>query len=333
MNVRKVFLKDCSSFKIGGEGDVVIVSSRDELLLAINFARENNRGIHILGEGTNTIFSDNLTDILFIKIEILGIEAGQDGDNILLTTNAGESWDDVVRYAVDREWWGIENLSLIPGTVGAAPVQNIGAYGTELDDVLVSVTVLDTSKNVFIDLQNSECYFGYRDSIFKQQPNRYIIVSVCLRLSQKPKPVLVYKPLDTLVNRENLKACDVRELVIATRQAKLPDYHLYPNTGSFFKNTVVSREVYESLKDRYLDIPGHEQHNGYKIPSAWLIERVANMKGVREGDVGTWPTQPLVLVNYGEASYSDLHNFSEKIIQKIYDETGIKIEREVNMVG
>ncbi len=333
MNIKKVFLKDYSSFKIGGEGDMVTVSSRDELLLAINFARDSNRRFHILGEGTNTIFSDNLADILFIKMEILGIEAGQDADNILLTTNAGESWDDVVRYAVDREWWGIENLSLIPGTVGAAPVQNIGAYGTELDDVLVSVTVLDTSKNVFIDLQNSECHFGYRDSIFKQQPNRYIIVSVCLRLSQKPKPVLVYKPLDTLINRENLKAADVRELVIVTRQAKLPDYHLYPNTGSFFKNAVISSEIYSKLKERYTDMPGHEQDGGYKVPTAWLIENVADMKGAREGDVGTWPTQPLVLVNYGRATYFDLHNFSEKIIQKIYDETGVKIEREVNVIG
>lgn len=333
MNIQKVSLKDYSSFKIGGEGEVVKVNTKNELLEAINFVKSENRKYYILGEGANVIFSDTASNILFIKMEMSGIDIDDSSDDILLTANAGEIWDEVVRLSVDKRWWGIENLSLIPGTVGAAPVQNIGAYGVEIGDVLQSVEVLDTEQNIFKQLTPSDCNFGYRDSIFKQQPCRYIIVSICLRLSRKSKPVLIYKPLDTLINKADLQLPDIRDLVVSTRQAKLPDYHLYPNTGSFFKNAVISSEIYSKLKERYADMPGHEQDGGYKVPTAWLIENVADMKGAREGDVGTWPTQPLVLVNYGRATCSDLHNFSESIIKKIHDKTGITIEREVNVVG
>ena len=333
MNIQKVSLKDYSSFKIGGEGEMVNVKSKSELLEAINFANSENRKYYILGEGTNVIFSDTASNILFIKMEIDGIDIDDSSDDILLTANAGEVWDEVVRLSVDKRWWGIENLSLIPGTVGAAPVQNIGAYGVEIGDVLQSVEVLDTEQNIFKQLTPSDCNFGYRDSIFKQKPGRYIIVSICLRLSRKPKPVLIYKPLDTLLNKADLQLSDIRDLVVSTRQAKLPDYHLYPNTGSFFKNVVVSPGVFENLRHTYPDIPRLEQATGYKVPVAWLIEHLADMKGVRVGDVGTWPTQPLVLVNYGSASYSDLRDFSESIIKKIHDKTGITIEREVNVVG
>ena len=333
MNIQKVSLKDYSSFKIGGKGEMVTVNTKDELLEAINFAKSENRKYYILGEGTNVIFSDTASDILFIKMEMMGIDIDDSGENILLTANAGEVWDHVVQLSVDNNWWGIENLSLIPGTAGAAPVQNIGAYGTEIGNVLQSVEVLDTEQNTFKQLTTADCNLSYRNSIFKQQGGRYIIASICLRLSSKPKPVLIYKPLDTLLNKADLQLLDIRDLVVSTRQAKLPDYHLYPNTGSFFKNVVVPHEVFEKLKHTYPDIPGHEQATGHKVPTAWLIEYVAEMKGVRVGEVGTWPTQPLVLVNYGSASYIDLRDFSELIIKKIYDKTGITIEREVNVVG
>lgn len=333
MEIKNVNLKDYSSFKLGASGLMVIVINEDGLLRAINLAKEKSLNIHILGEGTNTVFSDNLQGILFIKIEMVGISISEVGDDIILTANAGEGWDKVVSYAVEREWWGIENLSLIPGTVGAAPVQNIGAYGVELCNVLESVRVYDTGQNIFTDLQNSDCKFTYRDSIFKQQPGRYIIVSICLKLNKKPNPILTYKPLDTLINRGDLKLSEIRDLVVSTRQAKLPDYHMYPNAGSFFKNSVIEKALGDSLRAVYPGIPLYEtEGGGYKVPTAWLIEHVAMMKGVREGDVGTWPSQPLVLVNYGSATYTDLSIFSQKIIDIIYAETGITLEREVNVV-
>lgn len=333
MNVKKVLLKDYSSFKIGGEADMVLVNNEDELLEAVVLAKEKYEKFFILGEGTNTVFADDVSSILFIKIEIMGIAVAEVGDSVTVTANAGELWDDVVRLSVQNGWWGAENLSLIPGTVGAAPVQNIGAYGVELKDILESVSALDRETLKFININNHNCEFGYRDSIFKKDKNRYIITSVSINLNKKPNPVLTYNPLNTLIDQDILDPQKIRDLVMKTRQYKLPDYKLHPNAGSFFKNVVISSEMYFNLKEKYLDMPAHEQVGGYKVPTAWLIENVAQMKGVREGDVGSWSNQPLVLVNYGAATYSDLHNFSEKIIQKIYNETGIRIEREVNVIS
>ena len=333
MEVRSVNLKDYTSLHIGGEANMVTIKSESELVEAIHYAKENNLNIYVLGHGTNTVFKDNLKNILIIKIEITGKNFELIDGDVLLKVPAGEVWDEVVKYAVENGWWGIENLSLIPGTAGAAPVQNIGAYGVELCNVLNSVRVFDTNQNIFVDLSNSDCKFGYRDSIFKQNKNRYVIVSVVLRLNTKSKPILTYKPLDLLLNKENLTIREIRELVVTTRQAKLPDYHVFPNAGSFFKNSIIEKDVLENLKKKYVDVPAHEQDGKYKIPTAWLIENAAKMKGVRVGELGTWLNQPLVIVNYGISTYGELVNFSNIIIDKIYNETGIKIEMEVNIVG
>jgi UDP-N-acetylmuramate dehydrogenase len=332
MEIKHVSLKDYSSLRIGGMGDMIAVRSAKELVNAVMHGRQEGKVVHILGEGTNTYFGDNLSKYLFIKNEIKGISFEEKGDFVLLTVGAGEIWDTIVSFSVDKGLWGIENLSSIPGTAGAAPVQNIGAYGTELKDVLVSLSAYDTKTSNTVEISNSGCMFGYRDSLFKQEKNRYIIISITLSLSKKAKPILTYKPLDTLLTKESITVGDIRTLVISTRKVKLPDYKEYPNVGSFFKNSIVTSTQSSALRAIYPDIPLIPHYDEFKITSAWLIEHVAKMKGVRIGDVGTWPLQPLVIVNYGNATSEDIFLFSQNIIEKIEKETGVLLEREANCV-
>ncbi len=333
MEIHRTSMKAYSSLKVGGEGDVIFAQSTSQLIDACAHAFTIGRTPYILGEGTNTYFGENLDAYLFIKNEIKGISLEKKEGFVFVTVCAGERWDDVVSFAVSKNLWGIENLSLIPGTVGSAPIQNIGAYGTELKDVLVSLSAYDTKHRNTVEISNEACEFGYRDSLFKHEKNRYSILDVTLKLSKDPMPVLSYKPLDALVGKENLSLGEIRDLVVATRKAKLPDYKEYPNTGSFFKNPVVTKEKGESLRIEYPVIPLIDYEDGYKIPAAWLIENIAEMKGVRYGDVGTWPSQPLVLVNYGNATCLDIENFTSEIIEKIKAKTGVTIEKEVNFVG
>ena len=332
MEIRNVSLKNYSSLHIGGSGDIVIVTSTIELVEVVMYAKVHSKRIHILGEGTNTFFGDGLKDVLVIKLFIKGISFEERDEYCYITASSGESWDDIVLFACDKKLWGIENLSAIPGTVGAAPVQNIGAYGVELKDVFVSLSALDRATLNIVEIDVSACYFGYRSSLFKHEYGKYIIISVTLKLSRMLSPVLTYKPLDTLIGKSDITPHDVRGLVVTTRKTKLPDYREYPNAGSFFKNPVVTKEQGEVLRVTYPELPCIEVGEGYKIPAAWLIERVAHMKGVRTGNVGTWPNQPLVIVNYGEADASEVITFSQKIIDAIKDKTGIVLEREVNCV-
>ncbi len=331
-DIQKVLMKNYSSLRIGGEADMVIVDSEEKLREAFSYAKARNIKVSVLGEGTNSFFKDVIQNLLFLKMEIKGIDIKENDNNVLLTVGAGEIWDNIVEYAVNKDWWGVENLSYIPGTVGASPVQNIGAYGSELKDALISLRVYDTTTDDFMELLNEQCNFGYRSSIFKEEKGRYIIVSITIKLSKIPNPILTYKPLDNLLDKENIALKEIRGLVIKTRKEKLPDYNVYPNTGSFFKNPIIDKLKVESLKVLYPNIPLHETENGYKIPAAWLIEHIAKMKGVRVGDVGTWPNQPLVIVNYGNAKYEDLILFSGMIVHKIEQVIGVVLEREVNFV-
>ena len=333
IDLRPTSLAMYSSLRIGGEGLVVEVTKLAELIEAVMYARKEGLRVHIIGEGTNSFFGENLKEFLFVVMKSKGVGLEDIGDTVLVTAQGGELFDDVVQFTVSQNLWGLENLSYIPGTVGAAPVQNIGAYGVELKDVLVSVSALDMKTLNVVEVSCEACHFGYRDSLFKRNGGRYCIVAVTLRLSKTSQPALTYKPLDTLLEKEDLTPRDVRELVVITRKSKLPDYHEYPNTGSFFKNPVVTEEQGKALSEQYPTIPLIEVVEGYKIPAAWLIEHIAEAKGERMGNVGTWPQQPLVIVNYGQATTSDLLTFSGSIIDRIKEKTGIEMEREVNFVG
>lgn len=328
-----VTLKGYNSLRIGGEGLLVTVHELKELTQVAMYARAHGLSLMPLGEGTNTFFGDDLSKYLFVKMALRGISLEDQGDQVLVTACAGEIFDDVIAFAVDQGLWGIENLSYIPGTVGAAPVQNIGAYGVELKDTFVSLTALDTVTLNVVSMTQEACNFSYRDSLFKHEKGKYIIISVSMLLSKIPHPVLTYKPLDTFLNDESLTLARVRACVIETRTNKLPDYRTYPNAGSFFKNPIITLQEGERLKAKYDALTLIETKDGYKVPAAWLIEHIAEMKGVQVGNIGAWPKQPLVLVNYAEGSKDELLAFAETIVQKVFQETGITLEKEVNCIG
>ncbi len=332
MEIKSVSLKNYSSLNVGGEGRAVSVTNTASLVEVLMYAKKEEKVLYFLGTGTNTYFGDDLENFLFIKMDIKGISFEEQNDEVFITAYAGEVWDDVVRFSVEKNLWGIENLSLIPGTIGAAPVQNIGAYGVELKDVFVSLSAIDTTTLDMVEMDASACDFGYRDSFFKKEKGRYIIISVTIKLSKKRYPQLAYKPLDSLIGKE-ASLQSIRDLVAHTRTAKLPDWYEHANAGSFFKNPTISASLFLELQKMYPEIPRIEFEGGYKIPAAWLIEHVAQMKGVRRGDVGTWLTQPLVLVNYGDATANDIDSFATEIKEKIHQKTGILLEQEVNRVG
>jgi UDP-N-acetylmuramate dehydrogenase len=333
MHISRVSLKDYTSLHIGGEADMVLVDSDETLVEACVYADTHKLRIHVLGGGTNTVFKETISDLLVLKMEMKKIAIEENGNDVLLTVGAGERWDDIVQYTVDKGWWGLENLSHVPGNVGAAPIQNIGAYGAELKDVFVSLRAYDFTERNFVTLMNVDCEFGYRDSLFKRNPGRYIITEITVKLSKTPNPRLTYKPLDTLVGKQNLTLADIRALVIETRAKKLPDYKKYPNAGSFFKNPIVARAKAFAIRGKFGEIPIHEVAGGYKIPSAWLIEHLTQLKGVRKGNVGTWPAQPLVIVNYGEADFEELDAFANLIKDTVAEASGVLLEREVNFIG
>lgn len=332
MEVKTVSLKDYSSLRVGGEGKLLEVRSVEELREAVAYAKGQNLRVHVVGGGTNSYFGNDLSNFLFIRMEIKGVDIEEKEEEVIVTVGGGEIWDDIVELAVDRGWWGIENLSYIPGTAGAAPVQNIGAYGAELSNSFVLLAALDTETMEEKIFTREDCRFGYRDSIFKYEEGKYVIFSVTLRLSKRAMPLLEYKPLDSLsIGTATLE--EVRNLVIATRNEKLPDWRTYPNAGSFFKNAVIDLTAAEFIKPLYPDMPLIQVPGGYKVPTAWLVDHVAKMKGEKEGNLGTWPHQPLVIVNYGSVTADDIDAFAGKIREKVNEKTGIVLEQEVNRVG
>ncbi len=328
MDIRVVSLKNFSSLRIGGEGKLVVVRNEEELQEAVMHAEAAGCRVHIIGQGTNSYFGDDLSEFLFVQLDMKGISF--DGEAV--NAYASVVWDDLVVACVSRGLWGIENLSYIPGTVGAAPVQNIGAYGAELADTFVSCEAFDTTDGTVKTLNKEACHFGYRDSIFKHETGRYIILSVTLLLSRERSFILTYKPLDELLNKADLSVEEVRDSVIKVRRSKLPEWRENPNCGSFFKNPVVTKAQSEGLRVKYPALPLIEIVGGFKVPAAWLIEHVAEMKEVRVGGLHVWHKQSLVIVNDAEATADDVDVFVQEIIGRIEAKTGIYLEQEVNRV-
>jgi UDP-N-acetylmuramate dehydrogenase len=284
----------------------------------------------ILGEGSNSIF---LTDIQqpVLRYVAKSVTETPEADGILLHVEAGKNWHELVSYTVNRGWWGLENLALIPGSVGAAPVQNIGAYGVELTDSCVYVDFFHWDSQQVQRLSNSECLFGYRDSIFKRAlEGRGVIVAVGLRLHADGAPKLNYKGLDHL--SVNCSVSDVYQAVLQVRRSKLPDPQVLANCGSFFKNPLLTVEQFSELKQLHPQLPAYPQAGGQiKTAAAWLIEQ-AGFKGQRSGDIGCYELQPLVLVNYGHGTAADLEQWMDLIIATVQQRFGICLEPEVRML-
>ena len=293
-----------------------------------------NENLLLIGQGSNILFVNDF-DGLVIHHNIPGIrKVFEDRNYEWLEVGAGEIWDEFVQYAVAYGLGGIENLSLIPGTVGAAPVQNIGAYGQEVCNVIQKIKGFDLQKNEFSEYDVNECRFDYRNSIFKSYlKNKFIITSVIFKLNKFPEFNLNYGQLEEKVNQKGVQnVLTVREAVVEIRRSKLPEISDLGNAGSFFKNPVVDNHVAEKLKAKYENIPVYPASNGFKkIAAGWLIEQ-AGWKGYREGDAGVHKNQALVLVNHGNATGKEIFQLSEKIRKSVLEQFQIDLEREVNCI-
>lgn len=288
----------------------------------------------VLGEGSNILFRNNF-DGLVIQPGMKGIELLEESDeDLVIKVGAAENWDHWVEYSIEQSWYGLENLSLIPGSVGSSPVQNIGAYGVELKDRFEWLEAWDLQENQLVRLDHRACAFGYRDSIFKREAlGRYIISHVAFRLNKKPELQLDYGNVkDEFMKAKGSTPKDLRKVIIAIRRSKLPDPSRHGNAGSFFKNPMVDRTIFNCIRVEYPEVPFYpDGGNQMKIPAAWLIDK-AGWKGKRIGNVGTWPTQALVIVNYGGATGQEIFDFSEKILEDVDHRFGISLEREVTVI-
>ncbi len=286
----------------------------------------------LLGGGTNLVLPPDLDQTVLTHTGTTA-SVTRKADDIGLVVDAGKCWDELVAETVAKGWRGLENLSLIPGTVGAAPVQNIGAYGVELCQVLNWVEAFDCAKGKVVRLSREACEFAYRDSIFKRQPGRYFILRVALILCQSRPFSLAYAGLEVLSATPKLTSQQVRDRVIALRQSKLPDPAVLPNAGSFFKNPVVGETLYCELKSRYPDLVAYPQSkNMFKLAAGWLIEKVGK-KGYREESVGMHEHQALVLVNHGGANQGDVLKLAQQVQNDVLQAFGVALEIEPVVIG
>jgi UDP-N-acetylmuramate dehydrogenase len=288
----------------------------------------------IIGEGSNILFRADY-DGTIVHPALKGIAVlKEDADIVTVKASAGENWDEFVKYCVLRNWSGLQNLSLIPGSVGSSPVQNIGAYGVEAKDRIHEVEGFFIETGKAQTFTNPECRFGYRNSIFKQElKNRFLITAVTFILDKHPQFELSYGPVQKEFHKKPVHdLASLRQTIIEIRESKLPDPSKLGNAGSFFKNPIILNSDFKILQSRFPEIPSYPAgKETTKIPAAWLIER-AGWKGIREGDTGTYPTQPLVIVNYGNASGKEIYAFAGKIINSVRRIFGITLEMEVNLV-
>ena len=292
----------------------------------------NMADLLILGHGSNVLFTHDFEGVV-IRNEIMGIRIIRESSEfVFIEAGAGEKWEDLVDFAVGKDLGGIENLTLIPGTVGAAPVQNIGAYGVEAADIIISVLAFHLEKKEWMTLDNQACRFGYRDSIFKRDlKNKAVICSVVFRLSKTPELKLDYGDIRKELAERNVVDPTVRDIstiVAAIRRSKLPDPKQTGNAGSFFKNPVISESEFNILLSAYPHLKFFRQEGLYKISAGWLIEQ-AGWKGFRLGDAGCYDRQALILVNYGRATGRDILALAEKIQASVFDKFAISLEREV----
>lgn len=308
------------------------VRSTAELREAISYAHGNRLPFLVLGGGSNVVLTRNIEGLL-IRIGLDGIElVGEDRDHRTLRVAAGVEWDHLVRYCLSRGYHGLENLSRIPGTVGAAPVQNIGAYGVELSDRLLELEALELATGRPVRFRNEACRFAYRTSIFKESArDRYVITSVTLRLDRNPSPVVTHEPLRAELASMGIRdpaPGDVAEAVRRVRAARLPDPDDLGNAGSFFKNPVVSTDHLAALQERFEGIVSYPAGEGRaKLAAAWMIDRLG-WKGFRDGAVGVYPGHALVLVNHGGATGEEVLRLAERIRRSVRERYGVDLELE-----
>lgn len=334
--LENVDLKPFNTFRIAAKAKYFIqAENEDSIRESIQFARLKGEKLMILGGGSNVLFTRDFNGVI-IHLVNKGIEAQTEENSVLVSAHAGENWHQFVMYCVDYQYCGIENLSLIPGCVGASPIQNIGAYGVEIKDFFHSLEAIHIKTGELHIFDKDDCQFGYRDSVFKNKhKNQYIITKVKFRLKTTPDLNISYGAIMQELEKMKVSNPGIREVsqaVINIRKSKLPDPAEIGNAGSFFKNPVVRKELADQLKKNYPDLvsyPVDEAHE--KLAAGWLIEK-AGWKGFRENDYGVHAKQALVLVNYGHAKGDEILHLSQRIIEDIQSKFGVLLEREVNII-
>ena len=327
-------LKNYNTFGIEAKAkQFVSVSSIAELKEIL----VQNNPIFILGGGSNMLLTQDIQKLV-LHVNLKGIEIVETNEDFaIVKAQAGENWHEFVLYCIEQNLGGIENLSLIPGNVGTTPIQNIGAYGVEIKDTMLSCEALNLKTLEIETFTNADCQFEYRESIFKKElKNQYIITSVSFKLSTKNHKVsTTYGVIGTELQKNNIEnptLKDISNAVIAIRQSKLPDPKELGNSGSFFKNPIISKEAYEKAKALHPEMPHYVvSETEVKVPAGWLIEQ-AGFKGKRFGDAGVHKNQALVLVNYGAATGAEIVALSKNIQKTILEKFGIAIEAEVNII-
>lgn len=327
-------LRQRNSFHVEERAERLIEFDREEDLDLI-FGKGRPERWYVLGGGNNILFTRRFEGTL-IKPAATGITViGEDTDTVTLRAEAATDWDRMVAWCVERGLWGAENLSLIPGTVGASPVQNIGAYGAEAAGIIYRVHLYDTLRREHVTLEKADCRFAYRDSIFKHElRGRTVITAVELRLGKHPAPNLAYGDLKAQVEaRGGASIANIRDAVCAIRRSKLPDPDTLGNAGSFFKNPVVDNATAERLREEDPACPVYpaSAHGMCKLAAGWLIDR-AGLKGFRMGRVGVHERQALVLVNFGGATGNEVIALARYVQQRVFDSFGVRIEPEVNIL-
>ena len=336
LHFKNISLKEQNTFKINCKADYFFLVHTERE--AIEFFRETDlwkKPLLIIGQGSNILFTSHFNGTV-LRSAISGISiVKQDDENVIISAGSGIEWDELVEWTVNKGYHGLENLSLIPGLAGAAAVQNIGAYGAEVQDSIVKVHAINTedgSKKIF---KNYECGFEYRNSVFKKQlKGKYFITRVYFRLKKTPSYKLDYGSLKEEVYKlGGPSLINVRNAVINIRRKKLPDPAVIGNAGSFFRNPVVANDLVENLMKEYPEMPVFDDPSGgRKIAAGWMIE-LCGWKGKRIGNAGVYDKQALVLVNYGKASGWDIYKLSERIRESVLKRFGINLEREVEIIG
>lgn len=337
--LNNISLTDYTTMRLGGPAKYLVdVNNKIELQNTLRWAKSHNMPIVTIGGGSNVLFTDEGFKGTVVVNKISGFETlGRDDMSATLKIGGGENWDSVVKRSVEMGLSGIEAMSMIPGTAGAAPVQNIGAYGQELADTFVELEAYDLSTDEFVILNKEQCAFGYRTSIFKNaNPRRYVISSITLKLSELWMHPPFYGSLQDYLTKHSITEFSpgvIRAAVMSIRAEKLPDPKDLASCGSFFKSAVVDKVRFDELRQKFPDIPGYEnKNNTFKIPAGWLVEK-AGYKGISdENGMGTYDKHALVVVNNSAKSYKDLEVFTNKINTAVHDMFGLTLEREPELI-
>lgn len=331
----RVSLKPFNTFGIDVKARyLALAHDDDEIRQALALAAQRQLPVLVVGGGSNLLLTRDV-DALVLHMASRGRRIlSDDGERVVIEAEAGEPWHSFVQWSLAQGLCGLENLSLIPGTVGAAPMQNVGAYGVEIKDVFAGLTALDRETGQLRDFTLNECAFAYRDSVFKRNPGRWLILRVRFVLSRTLRAHLDYGPVRQRLQEQGVQevtAQAISDAICSIRREKLPDPAELGNAGSFFKNPVVSVQLAESIRARYPSLVAYPQSEGQvKLAAGWLIEQ-AGWKGYREGDAGVHRLQSLVLVNYGQASGAQLHALAQRIQADILERFGVELEMEPNL--